>query len=325
MKKRHSTKWIKWAVLAAVVVVIGIFAWPTLQSKLAGGTSSGRGNNAAQTGAMGSAGTGSAAGSYTSVTRGNLSVTVYGSGSLSPAATQSVYSGAEGKIESIEAQAGDTVRSGDTILRLSSDDLEDSIASLESELFAAQVALSEIRDSGTDYYIYAPSAGRVKLIEAEEDDDIAMLMKLHGSLCVISRDGKMKVEFEPASLEGLAVGDAVSVWIDNQAVAGVIDQIEGLKGNIAVTIDDDSYDVGAEALVTTPQGERLGSGALEINMPIPVTGIGGTVSNVYYEDNDKVASGAKLFYITGRIPSAELQQALLTYQEARIALYNAKK
>jgi multidrug resistance efflux pump len=58
-------------------------------------------------------------------------------------------------------------------------------------------------------------------------------------------------------------------------------------------------------------------------MPVPVTSIGGTIDTIYYEDNESVASGAKLFYVTGRIPSAELQQALYTYDEARTALDNA--
>lgn len=328
INKRKKGKWAKWVVVVVVIAILGAFAFPTIKSIITGDSSTDRSSRSSSLGTTGatttSASTAATAGSYATVTKGDLSVTVYGSGSLSPASTQSVYTGAEGKIESINVEVGDTVSEGDVVMKLNSSDLETEIATLESELFAAQVALSDIRDSGSDYYVYSPSAGRVKMIAVEEGDDISMVMKQTGYLCVISRDGKMKVEFEPTTTSGLSVGDVVSVWIDNVAVEGVVDQMNNLGGNIAVTIADDTYDVGEEVLVTTLQGEQLGSGQLEVNMPIPVTAVGGTIDTLYYEDNEEVGSGYKLFYITGRIPSAELQQALLTYEEARVALDNAQ-
>ncbi len=333
MKKRGvGAKWVKWVILVVVLAVLAAFAWPTVSSMIGGSSSSGRqtastsGSSSSGSARTGSSGSSSSisAGSYSTAKKGELQVTVYGSGSLSPASTKDVYNEAEGKVESVNVEVGDTVKTGDTLLRLSSTDLETEISSLQSDLFAAQVALSEVRDTGTDYYVYAPSAGTIKLIEdVEEDDDISVIMKTTGYLCVISRDDKMKIEFEPQVNNTFTVGDAVSVWIDNAEVAGVVDQADGLGGKISVTVADDDYDVGTAALVTTLQGEKIGEGLLEINMPVPVTSIGGTIDTIYYEDNDSVASGAKLFYVTGRIPSAELQQALYTYDEARTALDNA--
>ena len=96
-------------------------------------------------------------------------------------------------------------------------------------------------------------------------------MKTTGYLCVISRDDKMKVEFEPQSDSTFAVGDKVSVWIDNVEVEGTVDQADGLGGKISVTVADDDYDVGTAALVTTLQGEKLGEGELAINMHANVT------------------------------------------------------
>jgi HlyD family secretion protein len=77
--------------------------------------------------------------------------------------------------------------------------------------------------------------------------------------------------------------------------------------------------------VTTPQGQKLGEGMLEINMPVPVTGIGGIIDDVYYEEYDSVGSGAKLFHVDGRIPSSDLQLALLNVENTRIDLDIALK
>ncbi len=330
MKKRGvGAKWVKWVVLVVVLAVLAAFAWPTVSSMLGG--SNGNRQSASTSGSTSSGSSGSSgssssvsAGSYSTVKKGELEVTVYGSGSLEPASTKSIYNEAEGTVESINVDVGDTVKAGDTLMKLSSTDLETSISTLQSSLFNAQVALSDVRDTGTDYYVYAPSAGTVKLIDdVDEDDDISVIMKTTGYLCVISRDDKMKVEFEPQGDDVFTVGDKVSVWIDNVEVEGTVDQADGLGGNISVTVPDDDYDVGVAALVTTLQGTKLGEGTLQINMPVPVTGVGGTIDTIYYDDNDSVASGAKLFYVTGRIPSAELQQALYTYDEARTALDNA--
>jgi HlyD family secretion protein len=335
MKKRGvGAKWVKWVVLVVVLAVLAAFAWPTVQSMIGGSTRSSRTASATGSSSSGSTRTGgtsgsgtssgtASAGSYSTVKKGSLEVTVYGSGSLEPAATKNVYNEAEGKVESIDVEVGDTVKAGDTLLKLSSTDLETQISTLQSDLFTAQVTLSEVRDSGSNTYVYAPSAGTIKLIDGvDEDDDISVIMKTIGQLCIISRDDKMKIEFEPLS-GTYAVGNEVSVWIDDVEVKGVVDQVDGLGGNISVTVTDDDYDIGDAALVTTLQGEKIGEGVLEVNMPVPVTAIGGTIDTIYYDDDDSVASGARLFYVTGRIPSAELQQALYTYDEARTALNNA--
>ncbi len=330
MGKRSKTGWIKWVILAVVLVVLAYFAWPTISAMLSGSNSANNGarqtNANANFGAMGNAPSGEVQNSTrntTAVKRDNLSVSVSGSGKVSPADTRTVYSKTSGRVDELSISVGDAVKTGDVMMRLASDDLSTNIATLQRTLFDTQITLADVRDSGSTYNIYAPAAGRVKLMKAEEDDDVAMLMKQYGYLCVISRDGKMKVEFEPQGSEALNVGDKVNVLVKNTTVQGTVDQLTGLSGKVSVTIDDDTYDVGEHVSVTTLLGDRLGEGALDVNMPIPVTGIGGTVENIYYEDNDKVSSGYRLFYLTGRTPSSELQQALLAYTEAKVALDNA--
>lgn len=323
-KKRTGSKVIQWVAVIAVVAVLAVFAWPNISSLIVGN------NQAAPT--AGTQGTqvtqsqtsGASQGSYQAVTKGNMEVTVYGSGNLTPRQTNSIYNDTEGKIEEITVRAGDTVKEGDVLARMSSSDIETNIASYEKSLFTAQVALGAVRDTGSDYYVYSPSAGTLKTLMCDVDDDVASVMKQYGYLAIVSRDDKMRIEFEPVYGTELTIGDKVSVWVDSVAVTGLVDQTVGLGSKIAVTIEDDDYEVGTEVLVTTLQGEKIGSGTMEINMPIPITAIGGTISTVYYEEGDSVGSGYKLFYTTGRLPSSELQEALLTYEEARTTLDNEK-
>ncbi|MDL2206031.1 efflux RND transporter periplasmic adaptor subunit [Eubacteriales bacterium OttesenSCG-928-N13] len=326
INKRKKGSWVKWLVLGVVLVALVALAIPTISGMISGGTTIGAMANqpSGDAGASMSEGSGSSSRNTTSVTRGSMKVTVSGSGKVSPTDTRSVYSQTSGTVDELDVKVGDSVKEGEIIMKLASDDLSTSIASLERTLFDAQIELAAVRDSGSSYNIYSPSAGRIKMMKVEEDDDVATTMKQYGYLCVISRDGKMKVEFEPTAGTTLNVGDKVNVWINSVSVEGRVEQLTGLNGNVSVTIDDDSYDVDQAVTVSTLLGEMLGEGVLAVNMPIPVTGVGGTVDNIYYEDNDTVGSGYRLFYLTGRTPSSDLQVALLAYEEARIALENAK-
>jgi HlyD family secretion protein len=326
MARRKKNGWVKWAVLVAILAIGVALFLPNFLRDRADLSDAGA-RNAAMGAAQqtaGEAGSRMAAGSYVSVTRGDITQAASGDGSLQATTKKSVYTRTAGKVETLNVEAGDRVGEGDVLMVMSSDDLESEIASLKADLFTAQVALSDIRDSGKDYYIYAPAAGTLKVIEAEVDDDIATLMRTKGHLAILSRDDRLRVEFVPgAEGRNLKVGDKVSVWQKNKEITGTVDELT--NDQMTVSFPDDEYDVGEEVLVTTLQGAQLGGGVTEINMPVPITGIGGTIDKVYYDEDDSVVSGAKLFYITGRIPSSDLQSALLTYEDARTSLDNALK
>lgn len=311
-RKGKKKRWIILLVGLALLAGACVLFWPQLQRFLPFG--------------MGGMPAGGAAGAVrlntAEVTRGDLTVTVYGSGSMTPSESQTVFTGGAGKVEQVHRENGDIVQAGEAVITLSSDDLDEEIATLESELFTAQYELSQMRDSGGASTIYSPAAGRVKMITAQEGDDVAVLMKQYGYLCVISRDGKMKVAFEPTE-SGLSIGDPVKVMVGAVEEEGTVDQVTGLQGKIAVTIGNDSYAVGQEVTVLSVAGDKLGEGTLEVNMPVPVMGIGGTVSEIYRADNEKVSSGTSLFYLEGRIPTADMKQQQLAYEKARVKLDNA--
>ena len=322
MARRKKNGWVKWAVLVAILAIGAALFLPNFLRDRTDVSEAGALGAAPQ--GMGDAGSRMSAGSYVSVTKGDVTETASGDGSLQATTKKSVYTRTAGKVETLNVEAGDRVGEGDVLMVMSSDDLESTITSLQADLFTAQVALSDIRDSGKDYYIYAPAAGTMKVIVAEEDDDIATLMRTKGRLAILSRDDRLKVEFVPgAEGRSLKVGDRVSVWQGSEEITGTVDELT--NDQMTVSFPDDEYDVGEEVLVTTLQGVKLGGGVTEINMPVPITGIGGTIDRVYYDEDDSVTSGAKLFYITGRIPSSELQSALLTYEDARTSLDNALK
>ena len=319
MQKRRGKRWIKWLVLLIVLAVIIFFAWPTIRGYIPGLSGSVSDEIQGSSNQLGDAG----AGNVAVATLGEVQSRVYGSGNITPKESKTVYAQVGGTVEQIKVEAGDTVKANEELAVLDSDTLDDEINTLEQELLTQQTALAGMRDSGGASTIYAPSSGRLKIITAQKEDGVETIMKEYGHLAVISRDGKMRVEFESENIGALKVGDKVSVAIGDKTEEGIVDSVSDVGGKTVVLISDDTYDVDAEATVSLEDGTRIGSGRLKINMPVPVTGVGGTISKIYKSQNTKVDSGASLFYLKGRIPSADFKSQLLTYEQAESKLREA--
>jgi multidrug efflux pump subunit AcrA (membrane-fusion protein) len=147
--------WGKWAASLAIIIAVAAgFYW-------LGGLSGLRADSADSMGAAVSLGV--LPEGYARVARGSLTETVYGEGSLVPLEKRDIYNGVEGTVASVDVDSGNTVRAGDVLMHMENDDNESDIAQLEATLFSRQVELSDVRDEGSDTYIYAPCAGRLKV------------------------------------------------------------------------------------------------------------------------------------------------------------------
>jgi len=318
------------SVLIALVLVVGAVWYFMFGGKemLAGGSqytynsqgnqlpATNSGNNSS--GSMG----GNGAGVPTTVARGSLSVDVHASGNVKSGDVRNVYVKAPGRISQINVQNGDHVNPGDVLMTLDSDELDQTIRELSATLLTEQVNLQDSRDTGGSTTLKSPANGRVKLIHAEVDDDVPTVMERYGALCYVSRDGKMRVEFD--ANESVGVGDAVRVQIGNSTEDGLVTQTEGLQGKTAVIIDSDKFDVGAECVVMSALGDKLGTGELQLNMPIPVMGTVGKISKISYEENATISSGSIIFTLTGKLATNDMQKQLLTYNKAKQDLADAK-
>lgn len=74
--------------------------------------------------------------------RGDISVTVHGTGSLEASEKQDVYLKTGGRVETIYAQDGDEVEAGELLFTLSNDDLYDKLRSLTDEMYQLDLELS---------------------------------------------------------------------------------------------------------------------------------------------------------------------------------------
>ncbi|MDO4620601.1 MAG: efflux RND transporter periplasmic adaptor subunit [Lachnospiraceae bacterium] len=228
------------------------------------------------------------------VTRGNLSVTAEGSGSVEAAGTKAVAMEYDGKLEEIFVETGDRVKNGDVLAVYDTDALDTVIEQKEAELKELNSSIKDVTKSGSTS-ITAPVAGRVKRIYAAVGDVVKSVTDVHGGIAEISADGKLKVEFDTPSVY-LSEGDSVTVEFDSESVTGTVSAKE--DGKTTVTIDDDTdYNVDTEVIVRGKSGEQIGTGKLESNHPYLVQASYGIVKSVSVSKTSKVGSGDTLFTI----------------------------
>lgn len=242
------------------------------------------------------------------VTEGETNTSVSGSGTLTAKNAASFTAPADAEIQEVFKQAGDRVSAGETLLTLTSDMLDEELAALKDELATLRDSLASASQEARSLYITAARAGVVKQLSAAAGD----IVEDAGVLCVISTDGRMKLTIDaPDTMKRY---DVVSVVIGSKSVDGLVTGLSG--GKATVIIADNTYDIGAAADIYNTDGALLGSGALELNEYISVTGDAGRISSVLVQENSSVSRGGRLFLLEDGAPNSSY--LALKEQEAEL-------
>ena len=253
----------------------------------------------------------SAASSYqvVSLTQGDLSQTVKGSGTVAAGTEKGITVPFPCTIDEWLVEVGQDIKAGEPVATVTEQSLTAAVATIQEELdqLDSQIASAASAETSTGY-IKATVAGRVKQLAAEAGSDVSNLSR-SGGLMVISTDGKMRVETGVEDAAALKVGEEVVVTVNETDYDGVIEQVADAL--IVVTLTDDGPAAGAKAAVSTQEGTALGSGTLAVNQPVAVLGEGGTISKVYVEENDTVYAGQKLAYVK-ELPASASYASLVT-------------
>ena len=237
------------------------------------------------------------------VARGSVSSTITGSGKLESAGTEDIDVPDGVIVSEVLVEAGDGVRTGDTLATLDADSLKDRAASLSAQLSTLDAELLRMSGSKTAETVYAPAKGRIKYLPVSEGSDVVESVAKYGSLALISTDGLMQVQV-PSEQE-LAVSSEVTVkWQDGSDSGAVA---EKTADGYLITLDDDKAPYGETAQVYS--GETLiGEGTLAIHAPVAVFANGGTIGDVRCELDDSVSAGSKLFTLENGPYTADYQQ-----------------
>lgn len=223
-------------------------------------------------------------------------------GSLSEEDSVSFTLPGDVKIISYAVSNGDMVEEGDLIAKVNKTSVMTSISDIRDLIADLDETLAKNADEEDYKKIKSPAAGRVKAIYAEKGTSISDTMANNGALILLSLDGLMKVDIDPKA--GLSVGDTVVVRLsDFTEKKGRVAQVT--EDKVTVTLTDKKTELGDKATVLTEDGNTLGTGELEINSCLKITGYQGITGKVFVEVGDYVEADDDLIKLTRTVHSTD--------------------
>lgn len=234
------------------------------------------------------------------VTRGNISTTISGSGTLSAVDVESYKVPSSVEIVDYYVEAGDRVEKGDLIATITNASLLTAMSDMQKQIDSLDKKIADASGDKVSDTISASSSGRVKVIYAEAGEDVATVVYDHGALMLLSLDGYMAVDLENTSLDA---GMTVSVTLsDGNVVDGTVEN--NINGVATILVTDNGTTFADEVTVHNGNGMTYGTGNLYIHSQMMITGYAGKVSTISVSENDMVSVGSTLLTLTDTETSA---------------------
>ena len=239
--------------------------------------------------------------------KGNISVTVVGSGNLEYDDSLDIEIPSNIVVNEVLVETGDTIQEGEILATIDPVSISTEIESIKSQIIEIDKQINDELDPPETEKIYANLAGRVKKIYAEEGESAASIYNDNRALILLSLDGKMAVDFE--GNDSLSIEEKVTVILDDETTkSGFVEKAS--EGKYTVTFTDNGPELDETVTIQNNNGETLGRGKAYIHQPISIIATYGTIEDVHVTENQKVSSG-KTLIILEDIPLSSNYKELL--------------
>ena len=242
----------------------------------------------------------------------DIDTKIIGGGRLASEAAIKLKIPEEVKLTEYLVGNGDIVSDGDPIAKVDRVSVMTAITKVQETLDYLSEQILDAGNDETPTAVKATVGGTVKVIYAQNGDSVQDVMLEHGALAAISLDDVMAVQIRRKT--SLDVGDAVTVaFMDGTEVTG---RVSGnLEDVLTVTVEDEGYPVGAEVIVTTEDGDRLGKGNLYIYNQWNATAYAGTVSKILVSEGASLRARQSIMQVEDSGHTAEFQRLIDKRQE----------
>ena len=203
------------------------------------------------------------------VTTGTIHTIVSGSGVLMEEDLEEIDVPDGVEVNELLVDAGDAVKKGDLLATVDMATVMTSLSSAQTQMNELDKAINTAKGEEAGSQITAGVSGRVKIIYAEPEMDVALCMAEHGALAVLSLDGYMAADLET---DKLSKGNLVTVTRkDGKVLEGHVSSVAG--STVTILVSDNGPKYGEEITISTKDGTELGKATLYIHNPLGVTGI----------------------------------------------------
>ena len=264
------------------------------------------------------------------VSRGDVSVTISGSGTVEPNEQYSVVSLVEGDVLEDTFEEGDTVTEGALLYKIDSSDMEKTLEKANISYEKSNMSYQDSLEAYNGRNVSAPIAGRISEILVEKGDNVSSGSKI--ASIVDDTYLTAKVSFGTNDVGSLYVGQTVDITVENtfEMLSGTISKIYSSKrildGYIEVT--------DVEVTVKNPGALKSGTyitvnaggvdcyegAALEGNTEKIVTAkTSGLVSKIVASEGEYLSRGATIVTLTNESADDDLKTSELSLRESRLS------
>ena len=189
---------------------------------------------------------------------------------------------------SYTVKEGDRVAEGDVLARVDRVSVMACAAELQAQMNELDKQTEKITKQWSDPGIYSRAGGRVMAVYVQPGDDVGSVMYQYGALASVSADGFLKVTLPWYAMA--RAGEAVTVrGADGRSIPGTVSAVTGT--DLTITVSDTDAALGEEVSVVAADGTELGSGVLEINSELKITGYSGTARYVHVTEGENILPG----------------------------------
>ncbi len=258
------------------------------------------------------------------VTTGSIRSTVSGSGTLASEDVEEITYPSSVTLDTVYVSAGDSVSEGTLLASVNTASVITAMGQAQEALDELDEQIAEAAEEEADDEITTALAGRVMLVYAAEEDEVATVMYENGALLLLSLDGYLAVDLDT---DALSAGDTVTVT--DSAGEEYTGTVESTIGSTTILVADDGPSYGDTVTVTDESGSEIGSGELYIHSALRITGYAGMVAEVEVEAGEEVDAGDTLFTLSDTSYSANYDSLLQQREELEetlrelIALYKS--
>ncbi|MEL4106298.1 HlyD family efflux transporter periplasmic adaptor subunit [Oscillospiraceae bacterium WX1] len=265
------------------------------------------------------------------VKRGDITVTLSGSGTLQPADAYTLNALVSGDVLSAPFEEGDTVQKGDVLYTVDNADVAAAVQQAENSVGDSQRQYNNALKLQSDMTLKAGGAGTVTQLAVQPGDMVAA-----GQTVAVIRDMNVMsvtVQFQKSAAAGFSVGQSADVFINSfyETLPGVVSKVSSvdivLPGNIIVrNVTIDVNNPGAISTATTASATIGGTTSVvdgtftykyEGSLKAPASA---TVTSVSAPEGSRVAKGQTVIVLQSDDVDNQVAAAHSALENAQINL-----
>lgn len=265
------------------------------------------------------------------VTRGDVEVTLTGSGTIEANEQYNITSLVKGDVTADYFEEGDLVQKGAVLYKIDASDMENNIQRSRDSLTKAQHDYSRNVEDSKKLTVTAPISGVVTKSYISKNDDV----NTNENIVEITDNDTMilKVDFNASDRSALYTGAPARVFVDSSATElwGTISRISSgtvtnSKGASVVKVDIAVSNPGTVTPSATATAIACGvacnsSGTFEYNEVKTVKAeVGGTVQSVNFKEGDRIAKGQTIATLTSTNLDDSIFNSSMSVSDARLSL-----